>query len=109
MMLTPKQASAMWCPMVRVAAQQPDNLVLANQVVFNRLQKGPDVIVPTSGCCIADKCAMWRWGETKTEWQLKVVELGQGMKRADNVPVEVPTSGYCGLAGTPKIAGGLQP
>lgn len=64
--------------------------------------------------CEADRCLMWRWGETTPEIKDQVVELrvahvGGGVtteKRVQRVPVEVPHRGFCGLAGWPNIKGG---
>ena len=66
-----------------------------------------------TSACKADRCLMWRWGETKCETKEQVVEVrvahvGGGMtteKRVQQVPVEVPHRGYCGLAGEPIISG----
>ncbi|WP_313632535.1 hypothetical protein [Massilia timonae] len=87
MMRTPEQACATWCPMARGER------------------------MATSNRCIADECAMWRWGEYVQELRPKVVDdpaFGPGGKRMTQVSIAVPTKGYCGLAGAPVIAGGTQ-
>jgi hypothetical protein len=88
-MLTREQAAATWCPMARAS----------------RTDEG--------GRCVADQCAMWRWGETKPVTKEQVVEVrvahvGGGVtteKRVQQVSVEVPHRGYCGMAGKPFING----
>lgn len=102
MMLTREQAADTWCPMVRTTRNQ-----------IATYEDGADQRRNPESCrCIADQCAMWRWGESRMENQIKVVhspDHGPNGKRVVNWPVEVPTRGYCGLAGTPKIVGGLAP
>lgn len=98
-MLTREQAATTWCPMVRSI-------------------KGGSNCAPQHGerkpfdaNCIADECAMWRWGEYAQELRPKVVDdpaFGPGGKRMTQVSIAVPTKGYCGLAGAPVIAGGTQ-
>lgn len=101
-MLTREQAAEVWCPMVRTTRNQ-----------IATYEDGADQRRNPESCrCIADHCCMWRWAESRPVWQDKVVpapELGPGGKRIVHEPVEVPTRGYCGLAGAPKIAGGLAP
>lgn len=98
-MLTKEQAAATWCPMVRIARHEVvtvegapiGNLTLVreehhivggcNTDALGRLR------VPASCCCIADRCAMWRWGYDQD---------GAGGMVDDDVRV-----GYCGLAGRP--------
>jgi len=118
MMLTREQAAETWCPMVRIARHEVtvqrrpafDGMELVTEQHHVVAGCNTDALggtrVPASCRCIADKCAMWRWGETSHEWKTKVVdapEMGPGGKRAVEVPVDVPTRGYCGLAGTPLI------
>lgn len=98
MMLNVTAANATWCPMVRTTRNQ----------VATFEECSDQRRVPEHCRCIANECAMWRWAATDTKWQDKVVaapELGAGGKRVVNVPVQVPTLGYCGLAGVPAIAG----
>lgn len=123
MMLTPAQAAATWCPMVRAARAEIHPHNAADRKSINErtiIVSGcnTDALgktrVPASCRCIADQCAMWRWGETKTELQRQVVERrvafpdrAPEMRKFDeDVRVEVPHRGYCGLAGAPIIAGG---
>lgn len=98
MMLTREQAAEVWCPMAltRISSMIP---------AYNATS---DMRVPPDSRCASDRCAMWRWGETKPEWQTRVVGLGGGAKRIDNVRVDVPHRGYCGLAGAPTISGGAD-
>lgn len=62
MLITKEQAAATWCPMVRIARHEVINQDTGNYIVggcntdaLGRLR------VPASCCCVADKCAMWRW------------------------------------------------
>lgn len=79
MMLTREQAAATWCPMVRLDRDD------------------------SNAHCIADQCAMWRWGEYKTvSLAGKVIDepaLGPGGKRLHFTADKEPHRGYCGLAG----------
>lgn len=130
MMLTPEQAAAVWCPMIRIG-------VLPNS-------GGPSAINdPTTkfhGNCVAAGCAMWRWADPapeprdqKTWWPdeeepaiepprpAKVPadavwipltgdgddmaggcwEEAQEVVEADNAKAAATRRGYCGLAGKP--------
>jgi len=82
---TQKQASELWCPMVRLAACNGGSVAMG-QTVMNRLQDGRKTTVPDAARCIADKCAMWRWLQPA---------LGHREKPA--------THGYCGLASRPEV------
>lgn len=96
MMLTREQAAATWCPMVRTARNQ---IATHDDCADQRR-------VPETCRCIADGCAMWRWGETKPVLRRIVTnapELGPGAKRMANVTDQVPHRGYCGLAGAPVV------
>lgn len=94
-MHTTQQARTLWCPMVRIARRETtvpnpnpshpgDEVVIAgcNTDALGGLR------VPKSCRCIADQCAMWRWGEI-------------GLDENDK---QVPTRGFCGLAGkSPRL------
>lgn len=96
-MHTRDQARGLWCPMVRAArleqvgpapdSQNPPLAVVGgcNTDAMGRTR------APASCRCIADECAMWRWGE----W----VEARENLIAALRVPVK----GYCGLAGRPEV------
>lgn len=66
-MHTPEQAKQLWCPMSRVAmATMPEGETeyTLDQAVYNRVAiKAKPTTIPKSCNCMADKCAMWRWGE----------------------------------------------
>lgn len=98
MIMTPEQAAATWCPMVRAArieeipahasnftgkitAENPSLTIVAgcNMDALGRHR------APASCRCIANKCAMWRWAPPG--------ELAAEVAR-----------GYCGLAGAPLYA-----
>lgn len=102
MMLTREEAGEVWCPMVHTSRNQ-----------IATYEDGADQRRNPEACrCIAEQCAMWRWGETRPVFRDKVVpapEHGPGGKKVIQEHVEVPTRGYCGLAGIPKIAGGTTP
>lgn len=66
------------------------------------------VRVPASCRCIADKCAMWRWGAWD-EKPVRRIEQGHFNTSSPGDPItcrevtameKVPTHGYCGLAST---------
>jgi hypothetical protein len=114
-MMTREQAAATWCPMVRLVKATERSTVEHGQPVFNRAEvPGAGPGVPNASRCIADQCAMWRWGEMKSELQRRVVERTVAFpdrppelrKFDEDVTVSVPHRGYCGLAGAPVIAGG---
>lgn len=92
-MHTPEQAKELWCPMVRLAPAPM-------HPALNRLLHENEVRQPHASCCVADRCAMWRW-VPKNGTFLAIVDDGGGMKREvkqwGGVP---PTHGYCGLAGS---------
>jgi hypothetical protein len=90
MMLTRDQAAEVWCPMVRVPAP-------ASTAAYNRAQGTSSV--STSCRCIADKCAMWRWGTyVAPPPDAEPGKVCVGIKYQSDV-------GYCGLAGAPLIGG----
>lgn len=85
---TQKQASELWCPMVRVGVQPSSG--------------GPSAINdPTTvnyhGSCIAEKCAMWRW-----ETMEVLPPNAEPYKPVGFIKVRSDT-GYCGLAGRPEV------
>ena len=118
---TQKQASELWCPMVRVGVQPSSG--------------GPSAINdPTTvnyhGSCIAETCAMWRWvdkpsqvyrvtamcedrfAETEPERPAGLNNTFVFVPCDENAdahwaePEEVWLSrrrGYCGLAGRPEV------
>ena len=73
-MHTAEQARELWCPMARIAFNEPGP--------FNRLSPDTDggSGIPRGSQCIANECAMWRW----------LPNHGEHM--ADK------RKGYCGLA-----------
>lgn len=91
MMLTKEQAATVWCPMVRIGvtpqAGGPSSINDPGTREF-------------SGNCIADKCAMWRWGAIPDPTFQKPAN-----RHPVSPPVTVPrvesVRGYCGLAGMP--------
>lgn len=110
-MMTRDEACATWCPMVRIARHEMVQTGMASQ--DNHIVGGcnTDAIgrnrVPASCMCIADKCAMWRWGETKREQKMGTEEYRE--KQLNGVVenrwrevmrnIDTPHRGYCGLAG----------
>ena len=70
-------------------------------------EEARDLRCPVAGDrCIADKCAMWRWGEFNSATKEEVVsaqDLGPGYKRVAWTTVKALSRGYCGLAGRPEI------
>lgn len=116
MMLTREEAEATWCPMVRIARLEEvpgiisaEGMTVVGGCNSDALSRNR-VRVPASCRCIADKCAMWRWGEYRMgELAGKVIDepaLGPGGKRMHFTANKVPHRGYCGLAGAPVIFGG---
>lgn len=96
-MLTREQAAETWCPMVRIARHEvtSNETPMGNMTVVSAKDHvvggcNSDALgrlrVPASCRCIADKCAMWRWGEAEP---------------APKETKKYPRRGYCGLAGRP--------
>lgn len=126
MMHTPEEASALWCPMARVAQgghtdiQAAYNRTLTKQHIPTRMLKVRDpedfelgqesaeesvaMVLETqqrismASMCLGDKCAMWRWGTT--EHIPAHMEPGK-LYAAERV--QSTTHGYCGLAGRPEV------
>lgn len=79
MMLTPEQAAATWCPMVRIARHETirsESPAIGGMVMVSDKSHivggcNTDALgrlrVPASCCCIAKKCAMWRWADKAPE------------------------------------------
>ena len=89
-MHTPEQALNLWCPMVRSTTH------MAHDGAGNRTIGEEDPI--TDSHCIADRCAMWRWGSILVPPEgAEPGKLSQPVKR-------LATTGFCGLAGTPAIS-----
>lgn len=117
MMLTREQAASTWCPMVRIARHEETvDLNDKHSAPVTHIVGGcnTDALggtrVPASCRCIADKCAMWRWGPSDgTHLERRVAEsISAGMRLFSDQAVHVPntpTRGYCGLAGAPVIGG----
>lgn len=73
-MHTVEQAKALWCPMARIARDESITIEKAaiGEMVHVTEQRHivggcntdarGDTRVPSSCRCIADQCAMWRWG-----------------------------------------------
>lgn len=121
-MHTPEQARELWCPMVRIArreewheasgtAGKPET---QHELHIETIVGGcnTDALgrnrVPASCRCIADQCAMWRWGEWKEGTELQIVDCAIPhvgiVKQERQVPVRIPVKGYCGIAGRPEVA-----
>lgn len=84
-MFTEKQASELWCPMVRAAnGKQVSNCTVNVPAIMQDYPAEPVNDHTTGGNCIASRCAMWRWGQPN------------GRYTDSNSRV-----GYCGLAGKP--------
>ena len=89
MLLTKAEAAEVWCPMNRGAAAP----------------------------CVADKCAMWRWGPSVPNRKVFAIGPGHGVDNPENYTCEdrlthklytetdeamnARRAGYCGLAGAP--------
>lgn len=101
---TPEQARELWCPMVRIARRentQPMSSQLAGDPVVvagcNTDALG-SLRVPKSCRCIADKCAMWRWGTyIAPPLDAEPGKLVAGVNHRAGW-------GFCGLAGRPEIS-----
>lgn len=114
-MHTVKQASELWCPMARTARRERER----PEDLYPGIGQGDTFIVggcntdalggtrvPASCRCVADACAMWRWGEFKDEIVDDVVPntaFGPGGKSVIKKKISVPVAGYCGLAGKPGV------
>jgi hypothetical protein len=95
MIHTSEEAKALWCPMVRTARRETftvhgapvGGLVPVHDENFIVAGCNTDALggtrVPASCCCIANKCALWRWHP----------------RSGDHMGYE--RKGYCGLAGSP--------
>lgn len=147
---TPEQARELWCPMVRVVqigateTTSTYNRVLAKHHVPVNLADPDDggkamqaailkteVQMSQASCCIADKCAMWRWLERRSQvhrvkamCEDRFAETEPARPAGLNntfvfVPCDEDTDahwaepeevwfgrrlGYCGLAGRPEVA-----
>lgn len=92
-MMTPAEAAAVWCPMARIGVKQ--------------YAGGPSAVndpgTDFRGNCIANQCAMWRWGTTVTVRMRESVPDGAGGFKLKDVAQQVPEKGYCGLAGEPAL------
>lgn len=73
--MTEDEAKQKWCPMVRFAPDSENGGML----VLNQPQ---DTLK-----CVASDCMMWR-----LDWAQRGIDYASG---------EIPTKGYCGLAGKP--------
>ena len=99
---TQKQASELWCPMVRSARHEVirretaklGDIVAISEDHYIADGCNTDAIggtrIPASCLCIVDKCAMWRW-LPKTHHDGSILHG------------EAATHGYCGLAGRPEV------
>lgn len=75
-MHTPEQAKKLWCPMVHGRAADD----------------------PIRCLCLADKCAMWRWGTfIAPPPDAESGKLVAGVNHR-------ASWGYCGIAGRPELA-----
>ena len=124
-MHTPEEASALWCPMARVAQfgatetsasynrslstmhrpvtaafATPENFQLGDDPPPTKTVMILEINSAISGAskCISDECAMWRWGTT--EHIPAHMEPGK-LYAAERV--QSTTHGYCGLAGRPGV------
>ena len=121
-MHTPEQAKELWCPMARVAQvgaietstaynrtiSKTHRTVKAAWATADSFELGTDAPEPkeinilsaepgVSGAsyCLADKCAMWRWGSfIAPPENAEPGKLCIGVEHRAGV-------GYCGLAGKP--------
>lgn len=104
-MHTPDQARKLWCPMVRLAAAHANGDVEGNQSIMNRLQTPTGPATPDASMCIADQCAMWRWGEfksvTKPEIKCHPADASGNTRTLVHCEHPVGLVGYCGIAGRP--------
>lgn len=98
---TPEEAGHLWCPMARTPVYQMPRGTMGQEggqfVAANRLAQDR----PVTGC-IGDRCAMWRWGEWERKSERYVAELEGGCRKEATRIADVPTKGYCGLAGRPE-------
>jgi len=112
-MHTPDQARELWCPMVRIARREvnqqvrPSGLGEWREVEELHLAVGgcnTDALggnrVPASCRCIADKCAMWRWGAgVDPNWK----KPAKPPASFAPPPLVRSTHGYCGIGGRPEV------
>ena len=82
-MHTEKQASELWCPMVRSMA---DGLAGDNTfVVQGVVERNPEY-----SRCIASQCAMWRWDHIPIRKRIKTNRLVCSEEEAGGRPEHVP-------------------
>lgn len=74
MLMTLKESADKWCPMVRIARREmilpygnPDSAMNIEVVAGCNTDAFGRTRVPSSCRCVADQCAMWRWGEPAPE------------------------------------------
>lgn len=116
-MHTPEQAKELWCPMARVAVahkEEGETEYTMGDAVYNRVAiKAKPTTIPRSCNCMADKCAMWRWGEDlpfpKTStgetgpegWTFQQADPSEGTEAQWVEPLASRRArcvGFCGLA-----------
>lgn len=108
-MLTRDEASQVWCPMTRQARHEPDDPQAPSGGAYGNLRAvggcntgGLGARVPASCRCIADKCAMWRWGGLSDDEKDRLhASLQHGGKSISEELIKSPWRGYCGMAGRP--------
>lgn len=126
-MQTAEQAKELWCPMARVAqigavetsatynrailkvhvpvevaAAAPEDFELGEKPklkTMTMVQVTP--IQSGASMCLANECAMWRWGTTGSEAN-QYRKIGDEMIPVGVFDPEQP-KGYCGLAGRPEV------
>lgn len=91
-MHTTTQARDLWCPMVRI--------IFKSDTGFNRMEPTANGAPSTpKGCnCIADRCAMWRWGTKPDPYWERPRHAPASLLPRPHINADV---GFCGLAGTP--------
>ena len=101
-MNTVKEAIGLWCPMARVARRetQLDGTLPVVIVGCNTDALGRNRVI-ASCCCIADKCAMWRWVPKYGPAPAMPPHVRGTIPMPQPIGERIaPTHGYCGLAGS---------
>ena|ERR1019366_2671643 len=102
-MNTAKEATELWCPMVRIVRRETelDGSISAIIGGCNTDALGHNRI-PASCLCVADKCAMWRWVPKRGPAPAPPPHIRGTLPMPAPIGERIdPTHGYCGLAGAP--------
>ena len=91
-MMTEKEASERWCPMVRVVIG-PDTESWQENMFDNR----GDVVTVNGLRCIGSRCMAWRWHYEPGLPVSAVPGMSNG-PIVEGAPIQTDR-GYCGLAG----------